>query len=105
MCGTPPAAWSARPASWPACACPAERVHPAPSGRRSGHPCPMRAGGRRGHAGSVEPVIDPLDLAQQRLALDLGDEHAAAGEPVEITPGAVHVPGWLDGAGQRELLA
>jgi DNA oxidative demethylase len=46
---------------------------------------------------------DPLAPDQQRLALDV-DGTTPTGPPVEITPGAVHVPHWLDAAGQRQLL-
>jgi DNA oxidative demethylase len=48
-------------------------------------------------------VSDPLAPDQQRLALDV-EGTAAAGPPVEIRAGAVHVARWLDPAGQRELL-
>lgn len=48
--------------------------------------------------------MDPLAPDQQRLALDLVEDHEPAGAPITITPGAVHVPHWLDAAGQGELL-
>jgi alkylated DNA repair protein (DNA oxidative demethylase) len=48
---------------------------------------------------------DPLAPDQQRLALDYdAGGPPPAGPLVEITPGAVHAPGWLDPAGQRELV-
>jgi alkylated DNA repair protein (DNA oxidative demethylase) len=49
--------------------------------------------------------LDPLAPDQQRLALDVdGPAGRPPGPPVEIVPGAVHVPGWLDAGGQAALL-
>ena len=46
-----------------------------------------------------------MSTSQPQLPLDLDDGRPAPGEIVEVAPGALWAPGWVDLAGQRELAA
>jgi len=60
--------------------------------------------GRRGRSrlGGEPSVLPELDVAPP---VSLFDDSTPPGAPTEVLPHAVHVPGWLDLAAQRSLVA